>query len=105
METALFEYGLIWEERETEFHFIFGVGVNDSGEYTSFEWGDITKDIDFEKEYDWVKWEDVLSYTGMDEADFFQMPIPNIISDLLSYYGYEEIFGTAYYPFEIKSED
>ena len=99
LETALFEYGLIWLERDMEFHFVYGIEVDDAGDYTRFTWGDISKDVDIKKEYNWIDaadWVSVVSSTGLDEVEFFAQSIPSIIYDLIAYFGIENIFGTDY---------
>lgn len=102
LETSLFEYGLIWKEEEIEYRFIYGVQINGEG-YSLFDWGCISKDIDIKKEFDWVDWEAFFSFVGENEEDYLKHSVPLIVSDLLSYYGYENIFGSAYDPFEIES--
>ena len=108
LETSLFEYGLIWKEEEKEITFIYGVASKEEDHemsYCSFDWSAIEKDVDPKEEWNWVKWDDVMRFVGLDEEDFFSNTLIHIISDLISYYGTEEIFGTAYYPFEIEKED
>jgi len=109
LETSLYEYGLIWikgiEDHENDYHFIYGVGLDEEGNYNLFDWGNVAIDTDPRKEWDWVNWPDVLSCVGMDEEAFFNQPLPQIVSDLISYYGHENIMGSSYYPFEIKGED
>ena len=102
LEISLFEYGLIWKEEENEYLFIYGVHTNGE-EYSLFDWGCISKDIYIKKEFDWVDWKGVLSFVGENEEDYLKHSIPLIVSDLLSYYGYENVFGSAYSPFEIVS--
>ncbi len=105
LETSLFEYGLIWKESEKDITFIFGVNRNAS-EYTLFDWGTVEKDVDLKKEYDWIEdWNDIFQYTGMTEEEFFANSLTFIVSDLIFYYGYQNVFGDCYYPFKIKVED
>jgi len=112
LETSLYEYGLIWikgiKGHEKDYHFIYGVNVSPkTGEFVSFDWGDIPIDCNLKSEYDWVDWNEVLKFTGYEgeEERYFQPDmIPQIISDLISYYGHENIFGSSYYPFEIERE-
>ena len=109
IETSLFEYGLIWikgtEGHEKDYHFIYGVGMHEDKyngiEYNTFDWADIPIDTDPEKEWDFVDWQAVCSFVGMDKKTFLSQPIPLIVYDLVSYYGYENILGSSYYPFEI----
>jgi hypothetical protein len=105
LEISLFEYGLIWKEDGNDFRFIFGVERkrNEYGEYDfcSFDWGCVAKDTDPKEEWNWVKWEDVFNFCGQDN---FSFPLPHIVSDLIAFYGREEIFGSAYHPFSIENE-
>ena len=107
LETSLFEYGLIWikgaEGHEKDFHFIYGVGVDQDGNYNKFDWADVSIDTDPEKEWDFVEWGKVGKFTGMSKEEFLKQPIPFIVYDLIAYYGVENIFGSSYYPFEIES--
>jgi hypothetical protein len=92
VETSLFEYGIAWVERDTEYHFIYKV----SDSPMQFDWADISKDIDIKKEFDWADFNAVYSFTGMSESDFLEMPLTQQIFDLVSYYGYENVFGSCY---------
>lgn len=103
LDIALYEYGLIWQEEATAFHFIYGVKGNDA-EYTMFDHGWIQKDVDPKQEWDWVEWESVAESNGMDVEEFIALPLPFLVSSLIHHYGYLEIFGDAYYPFPIPIE-
>jgi len=114
---SLYEYGMIWAKRikdhENDYHFIYGVGMGkntETGEteYNQFDHADIPINCNLEEEYNWVKWNGVNSFVGYDiletvknNPDF----LPQAIHDLVSYYGYENIFGSSYYPFEIENDD
>jgi hypothetical protein len=111
LATSLYEYGLIWakgiEGHENDYHFIYGVTTDDAGNYNLFDWADIAIDTDIKAEYNWISendWQHVLSSVDMDEKEFFSMPLPWIINDLISYYGHENIMGSSYYPFTIAEE-
>jgi len=104
LEIALYEYGLIWKEDEKDITFIYGVSYGDE-EYTKFDWATIEKDVDPKKEWDWADWDAVRKFAGHEDERFFSNPLTCIVQDLLSYYSYEDVFGTAYYPFEIVRED
>ena len=107
LETSLFEYGLIWikgaKDHENDYHFIYGVGLDSNGNYNLFDWGDVAIDCNPEKEWDFVEFDKVAECNGMSKADFLKMPLPLIVESLVSYYGYENIFGSSYYPFTIKT--
>ena len=103
LETSLFEYGLIWKLTDGEYKFIYGVGYNDDGqEYNRFDWATEEADIDPKEEWDFADWGAVCSFVGQTEAEFFSQPLPQIVFDLISYYGCENIFGSSYYSFAIE---
>jgi hypothetical protein len=59
--------------------------------------------LDVQTEFDWANFDDVYSFAGMDSIDWNELELPQKISDLLSYYGYENIFGSSYWEgFEIE---
>lgn len=105
LETSLYEYGLIWikgaEGHEKDFHFIYGVGLDQEGNYNKFDWADVSIDTDPEKEWDFVEWEKVGEFVGMSKEEFLKQSIPFIVYDLIAYYGCENIFGSSYDPFDI----
>lgn len=106
LATSLFEYGLIWkkgiEGHENDYHFIYGVGYDKNKNYNKFDWSDIAIDTDPKKEWNFVEWESVCAFTGLSEEDFLDQELPQIVFDLIQYYGYENILGSSYDPFEIK---
>ena len=99
IETSLVEYGLAWIIGEGETLFYYGIGLEDTGEplYNKFDFCTINNDIDVVQEYDWANFADILSFVGMDMDNWLTMPLTQKISDLLSYYGYENIFGSSYW--------
>jgi len=103
LETSLFEYGLIWKLTDGEYKFIYGVGYNDDGEeYNRFDWATEEADIDPKEEWNFADWGDICFFVGQTETKFFAQPLPQIVFDLILYYGYENIFGSSYYPFAIE---
>jgi len=102
IETSLKEYGLAWIETDTEYLFYYGIGYGplkdeyDDGQegYTKFDFCAFDKDMNIKEEFDWVDWDGINSYIGM---NFDDMTFTQKISDLLSYYGYQEIFGSSYW--------
>jgi len=95
IETSLKEYGLAWIETDTEFLFYYGIGYSDDEqEYNKFDFCSFEKNLDIKDEFNWVEWEGIKDYTGMDIMD---CSFPQQISDLLSYYGYENVFGSCYW--------
>ena len=99
IETSLVEYGLAWIIGEKETLFYYGIGLENVDEplYNRFDFCTIDNDIDIVQEYDWANFKDVLSFVGMDMDNWLAMPLTQKISDLLSYYGYESIFGSSYW--------
>jgi len=96
LETSLKEYGLAWIKTDTETLFYYGIGMDaDINEYTRFDFAVLPNDFSIKAEYDWIDdWDDINSYIGMDIDECY---LPQQISVLLSYYGYENIFGSSYW--------
>ncbi len=57
----------------------------------------IKLDLDLYKEYNWIHWDSVYSYLGLDKESFDSAPLWQKLYDLVSYHGVEEIFGTTYW--------
>ena len=49
----------------------------------------------------WFEKKEFLSYLGITETEFLELPYIHILSDYLSYYGYENILGSSYDPWDI----
>ena len=102
LDISLYEYGLIWKKTRLgdEWDFIYGVDY-DGGEYTTFDVCGITSNKkNFLEEFDWVDWNDVSQVVGLTVKQLQELEIPDIVLDLLNYYGYINVFGTSV-PFEI----
>ena len=97
IETSLCEYGLAWilSDDGREFRFWFGIH-NDGSYYDRFDWGDFSADLDIYQEFDWADFDDVLSFVGLTKGEWDEMDLPNKISNLISYYGQENVFGECY---------
>ena len=105
LEISLLEYGLIVSNEVHEdgsgTHFCVykcngGYGTGHISE------ADLNNLINGE---DWANEEDInsfLSFVGMSKNDFLQMPLITKLFDLISYWGYENIMGTEYYPMNEK---
>ena len=105
LEISLFEYGLIWKLTDGEYKFIYGVGYNDDGqEYNLFGYATEDADTDPREEWGFAEWDKICSFVGQTETEFFSQPLPQIVYDLISYYGYENVFGSSYYPFAIDHD-
>jgi len=105
LATSLFEYGMVWIESCNQIEFIYGIGFNDEG-YNKFDRITFNTDLDVRKEFDWVDFEEVESFTGLTSDQFDALPLPQKIYDLVSYYGFENIFGSSYWEgFQIKENN
>ena len=99
IETSLQEYGIAWIEGEQETLFYYGIGLTNTEQemiYDRFDFCTISNDIDVMEEYDWADFNSVLSFVGAELDVWLGDPLVNRICDLLSYYGYENIFGSSY---------
>lgn len=95
LEVSLFEYGLAWKDLGEEILFIYKVSNN------RFDRQTIANSIDITQEFDWVDWDAFL----LDSSNWIELSIGQKISNLVSYYGTEEIFGSSYWEgFEIKKD-
>jgi len=96
---SLFEYDMVWKEKKDEFQFIH---LCSHGKGFTFGW--FKKEIDFAKEFSWVNWKEFLSSTGYETfEEWNKMGLPCKISDLVSYYGIENVFGSDYHEgFDVK---
>jgi hypothetical protein len=107
LEISLFEYGLAWtkEVNESEYLFYYGIKRDDFGDYCRFDWGRLSVDTNMEEEFNWADFDKVADFTGTTKEEFLKQDLPRIISDLLAYYGYENVFGSCYCgPFEIEND-
>jgi len=100
IETSLFEYGMAWHESTVDDKLHFIVRVAD--EPMLFGWADFGKDIDLKEEFNFVDWEDILSFTGMDEEEWFSQDLPFKIFDLISFYGTINVIGETYNPMSLE---
>ena len=108
LDISLFEYGLIWKRIGKDYKFIYGVGFDkDCAEvnYNQFDYAFLPIDVDILDEYSWADFTGVLSFVGMSMDEWLKMPLPQKIFDLISYYGYEEIFGSNYGGFNISGNE
>ena len=99
-EISLKEYGLAWRILPSKKIIRFYVGYipvqNECGEYnfTEFDLIEYPLDLDVHKEYNWVDFDAVYSYVGMEGDEWNKLlTLPQKICDLKSYYGADNIFG------------
>lgn len=96
LDIALEEYGLAWfdDPDKDEIEFFYGVGHGENGDYVRFDNGWLKRDVDPKKEWNWIDdWGGVASYAGLTVDEFLEQPLHHMVSSLLSYYGYNNIFG------------
>ena len=102
-EISLFEYGLLCNITNLDdIHCYYGTGSNDAGIYDTFSCGSISA-IEVRQLLNELNKADLLSFVGMSESDWLEMYVINQISDLLNYFGYQNIFGCSYNTFEIEN--
>ena len=102
-EISLYEYGLLIDDTDiNDIHCFYGIGSNNGSEYDTFDCGNISRKEIIDLFYELNK-SGLLSYCGMTETDWLNMSSVNQLSDLLNYFGYENIFGSAYNSFEIDN--
>ena len=98
LDISLNEYKLIWKKYKYNMKKGFKKGdyifVYIDQDIKLHSYTGLNENTDVRKEYSWVQWQKVTDYTGMSSEEFFNREIPYIISDLVSYYGTENIFGS-----------
>jgi hypothetical protein len=101
---SVFEYGLCWREL-TDGKILFVYRIRSDSEQSRFDRTILEADLDVQCEWNWVKWDSLMSYLGAELKEWLALPLPAKVGDLLSYYGYENIFGTSYWEgFSIQVE-
>ena len=102
-EISLFEYGMLCQYRGCgDYYFIYGVGVNDDGLYNRFDHCTMSREDIFNILYEsWFEYDSFTNFCGIDYKE--QIGSPNsefdiimLVSDLISYCGAENIFGSSY---------
>ena len=105
LATSLFEYGMAWKEDDKQIEFIYGIGLKGE-DYNRFDRCSFALDLDVYKEFDWADFEEVESFTEGTRGNFDALPLPQKIYDLVSYYGFENIFGSSYWEgFQIEENN
>jgi len=91
---SLFEYNLVWLEREEEGDVLFVYPIKH--EPKRFSRTSFDKNTDVFEEFDWVDWStnrSFLAFIGLTREEFAELPLPHQINELHAYYGWQEIFG------------
>lgn len=112
LTTSLFEYGMAWKEDDKQIEFIYGIGIGEEaglstfGAYNRFDRCSFALDLDVYEEFDWACFEEVHLCMGSIKEDWDALPLPQKIYDLVSYYGFENIFGSSYWEgFQIEENN
>lgn len=95
---SLFEYNLVWLEREEEGDVLFIYPIKH--EPKRFSRTSFDKNTDVFEEFDWVDWStnrSFLAFIGLTREEFAELPLAHQINELHAYYGWQEIFGDDYW--------
>ena len=104
LEISLCEYGLAWRFTDEDVVFYYAIEYSD-GQCSGFDWCSFPKDMDVAKEFDCLELESVSQFVGLPYGEWLDMPLERKIEDLVSYYGYEEVFGTSYHGVIFTAEE
>jgi len=96
LETSLLEYGIACIDEGNQTKFLYGISY-DGSNFDRFDYAFFDSDLDVKKEFDWIKsWGSFYETYGMSESEWGNMRLLDKISDLVSYFGTENIFGSSY---------
>lgn len=91
------EYGIIWKDFEDSILFVYRISPG------RFDQCEINKNINLQEDYSFMNFDEIASYCGLTKEQFFDLSLEYQIYEIVSYWGYEDVFGTSYYAgFEIK---
>lgn len=94
LNESLFAYGLAWRDLpDNKLLFVYAHPTIAN----RFDRCTMDADTDCRREFDWVDWQDIYAFTGIDAGDWHAMPLPNKIGDLVRYHGAENVFGSSYW--------
>ena len=103
IEESLLVYGLVGKQSEKdEYHFIYRVPARTEEEVNElyFDHGWLTTQ-DIQEKLELGGESGLLSFVGMNKKEWLKTDPINQVCDLLSYWGYLEIFGDCYYPLKL----
>lgn len=112
LDISLFEYDCIWREiphelrnhPDEDYVFVFNVGKFNVGNWDQFARVGMTSS-DFYADYSWIKaadWESFFSSHGISRDEWFDLPYPERVTDLLRYWGWMNVFDSTAYTFDIR---
>jgi len=96
VETSLCEYGIAWADMGDKYVIYYGISRFDwDCDYNVFDDAEVDKNINLVEDFDFDKddLKSFLSYLGMTLEEWSEIPLPHRISDLVSYWGHENLFG------------
>lgn len=93
LETSLFECGLLVKQNpDIDGDYACVYAIQDK-----FDIGYISEEsVNIFLNLSWFNKESFLLYCGLKEDEWISLSFVNKLSDLLNYYGYENIFGSSY---------
>ena len=105
LEISLFEYGLLWLKQQDTIQFIYAVACDTEGNAVMFDTCTlgIAECNTYVQDNSWVDKKGLLSYLGLTARQWNRVEPENKIESLRSYYGYENVFGTCYYPIDLNT--
>lgn len=106
LSISLFEYGFIYSYTDPRSNGDLRVWFKVNGP-DMYNWADFKKDLDFWREFNWIgdSKESFLRCFDLTEEAFNKEPLEFKIRAAIDYFGYENICGTAYYPYTIKERE
>ena len=102
LNTALYEYGIIWKEMSSDnYLFYYGTITDNAGIYYKFDYSYMTKEewIELLNE-SWVDIKRMESYADTTKKEMIES-FPFNVDVMLNYYGCENTFGSSCDPFKI----
>jgi hypothetical protein len=105
-DVSLYDYGLLCKKRnEIDIQCWVGVEIANDGYYSKFDsFHTNEKDLKEKMNEDWFNKKCFLEYVEQTEEEFLSSNFVNQIHSMLLYHGYENIFGSSYFPIEIENE-
>lgn len=105
IEESLFEYGMVWKECEDgELLFIHA----NPNQFKCVSDEELEFDTTYMNESDislsLLNKSKFYSFMGISKSEWSKYPLGTRISDLSSYYGFEDVFGSSYGGFKIKKQ-
>jgi hypothetical protein len=101
---SVFGYGVVWKKIPEINAILFVYRIDDGLELENRydrSYIDINTDVE---EWDWVDFEEVANFVGLSKKEWLESDLVFKVINLLSYYGYRNVFGESQWEgFRIKS--